>query len=130
MKLHEIMNVDPMNLDVAMKICRKCLVEIRKDPILKELVLNIGIFGSTARGTRKLTSDVDIYLKLNKKMLSIPHESVFGIDGKLFEKISKIIIGNFGINTYSKSSYVVDIISEHEIRNSQAEVHADLKLLK
>ncbi len=127
---------DPMTLD---EVTRRLYTAFNKIKEIddKEYILNLGIYGSTAKGTRTKKSPIDIYVFLNPNTIQKPiinderiQNSLFGVPNEYWEPMRDILVDAFGINPFTKKPYVINVMSEYEVRNKKDNIYTDMLVLK
>lgn len=128
--------VDPMTLDEVIRRLYTAFGKI-KEIDDKEYILNLGIYGSTAKGTRTKKSPIDIYVFLNPNTIQKPiinderiQNSLFGVPNEYWEPMRDILVDAFGINPFTKKPYVINVMSEYEVRNKKDNIYTDMLVLK
>lgn len=127
---------DPMTLDEVTRRLYTAFDKI-KEIDDREYILNLGIYGSTAKGTRTKKSPIDIYVFLNPNTIQKPiinderiQNSLFGVPNEYWEPMRDILVDAFGINPFTKKPYVINVMSEYEVRNKKDNIYDDMLVLK
>ena len=127
---------DPMDLNSVVQHLKNCESKLATvDP--KGYIITFGIYGSTAKDTRTKKSPVDIYVFLDPKKIKTPlvgqeyaKNSLFGVPNEDWEPIRMMIVEEFGINPHTRKPYIINVVSEYEIKNRKDDIMRDLLIFK
>lgn len=104
---------------------KQCLIKLKEVDHVG-YIKGVGIFGSTARGTRTNESDIDIFLDLDISKLTLDVPSIFGIPESDRDVITNVFIKTFGINPYTDKNYITDVVGEYELRKTWNQTKHDI----